>query len=183
MHNRNRVELIVGGSVLALGLISLASVLFKINFWRFIWPLLIIGLGAAIILRPKYLDQDFKSNFRFLGEYRRKGVWLVENQEHWAFINDLKLNLTEAVIPAGEVPTLRFIGFVSDLKVVVPADLGLDVHLSAFVTELNGIGSKSSFIMSSVDRKNEVYDSAEKKVKIEVLSFVGTIKVRTEQAL
>jgi len=48
-----RWQIVFGITLIVLGLFSLIDVFFNINPWRYFGPLLLIGLGILLILRPR----------------------------------------------------------------------------------------------------------------------------------
>jgi hypothetical protein len=167
---------IIGVGILA----TIASVL-QINLWRVLWPLLLIGLGVYILLRPRMDDPGLPGEFAFVGEIRRKGFWTVEPQEIWAFVGDIAIDLTSATVPEGET-LIKITGFVTEVKMTVPAKLGVAVETTAFVGDLDLFGFRQERIVVSMEERSSNYDQAARRVRIATTAFVADVKVHQEAA-
>src|SRR6266508_4038520 len=104
---RSRGQLYFGAILVALGLISLLSIVFQVNFGALCFPIGMIAVGVWIVFRPKLsslglASKDMVSDVTLLGERRRRGNWTVRNEEFWMGVGDIDLDLTQAVIPSGE---------------------------------------------------------------------------------
>ena len=54
---RNTPQLILGGFLILLGLLAILSQVLKVDFGQLCWPVLLILLGLAILLRPRWLSR------------------------------------------------------------------------------------------------------------------------------
>lgn len=173
---RNQGQLLFGGLFIFFGLLFLIGTVFNINVWAFCWPIGLILLGVWILLRPQ-LSPGTQVRVTPLGNVRRDGAWRVANEEHWIFVGDVDLDLTRADIPAGE-STLRFFGFVNDITLIVPQGIGIAVSSTAFVTDSNVLGQKEETFVMPYAFTSDDYAAAERKVRLETMCFVASIKVR-----
>jgi lia operon protein LiaF len=173
---KKRVQVTVGIAIIVFGCLLLISNLLQINLWSYLWPLFLIGLGVWVLLRPR-LSLGAPTQYRLLGEIRERGRWTVQNREVWGFISDVDLDFTEAKIPAGET-TLRFHGFVGDIDLTIPEDVGLYVTSTAFVTSAKTFGVKQDYLLTGYETENSAYRDAERRVRIELLNFVTDLNVR-----
>ena len=114
---------------------------------------------------------------KVLGEINRRGPWRVVDEEFWAFISDMKLDMIEADFPYG-MTKLRIISFVGDIKITIPADVGVSVTSTAFVSDVKLPDYKETSIFAPVEWRTDNYKLAESKIEIEATCFVGDIKVR-----
>jgi lia operon protein LiaF len=87
--------------------------------------------------------------------------------------------LTKYDVPAGET-LIRGVAFVSDVEIFVPADVGLAIDLSSFVStlKLQGQEEETAFL-SPLNWRSDGYKAMERRVRFELTQFVGDIKVRT----
>ncbi|HEX6303986.1 MAG TPA: hypothetical protein VFZ76_07335, partial [Anaerolineales bacterium] len=99
---RNRGQLILGGFLLFLGLVSLLSVIFNVDLGAFCWPIGLILVGVWLLVRPRYTRTESDTFIRPIGDLHRRGTWQVADQEIWIIIGDTDLDFTEAIIPTGE---------------------------------------------------------------------------------
>jgi predicted membrane protein len=173
-----RGEILVGVLLVLIGFVALVSNVFNIDFGLICWPLFFIFLGVWIIARPRMVSEDTRVHPILLGDLRRSGEWEVSDQEIWAFIADVDLDFTQAAIPDGET-MIKMYGFVGDLDVTLPAEVGFKVNSYGFVTDARILGEKrNGFFLQPLQETSENYEMASKKVSISLLAFVGDIKVR-----
>jgi len=118
------------------------------------------------------------SHIAFVDEAERAGPWVLANEEHWAFVLDATFDLTKADIPPGET-LIRAFGFVNDVEILVPADVGLALDLASFVTSLKIDGVEEDSFLAPVHWRSDGYKGLERRVRFEMTQFVGDVKVRT----
>lgn len=175
---RNQTQLFFGLLVILIGVLFLIGNLFDISIGAFCWPIGLILVGLWLIMRPRMAGPDTNTNFLFLGDSERSGQWTVTDEEFYVFIGDMDLDFTKADIPVGETE-IRAYGFISDIDMFVPADVGVAVHSSAFVTSFKagGEGDEDSFLMP-LNWQSDNYKVAERKIRLEGGHFIADIKVR-----
>ncbi len=110
-----RWQIFLGILLIVLGLFSLFELMFQINLWRFVGPLLLVALGIWLVLRPQLAGSDVNVQMPILGDLRKTGVWEATNHEIWMLAGNNRLDFTEASFPNGEA-TIKIIGFVADVK-------------------------------------------------------------------
>ena len=170
-------QIIFGIILIILGLFSLVEVLFEIDLGRFLFPLILIGLGLLIIFRHQLADRDAEVRMPFIGDFRKTGQWEARRHEIWWFVGDTRLDFSEAVFPGGE-SIIKIFGFVNEVKILIPEDVGMKMASSAFLNDYHGIDRQEERFFGVVDYQTENYGSAEKKVTIQINSFVGNVHVR-----
>jgi predicted membrane protein len=153
---------------------------FKINFWAICWPTALILTGIALLLSPRFINPGQNVKFQPLADVRRKGDWLVENEEIWLLVGDIRLDMTGAEIPVGETK-IRTMGFVGDIRLTLPPDVGYRITSFAFLNELRTPEEgKSSTFVSTVRRESEGYQEANRKIHLDGMYFVADIRVRRD---
>jgi len=174
---RSRAQWFFGGILILIGFLLLLSNLFNVDFGVFCWPTLFILIGVIILLRPRMLPTD--TNFKFipLGDVRRKGEWQIQPEEFWVFLGSLYLDLSEAQLPVGET-TYRIFSFIGDIRVYLPEGMGVSVSNIAFISDDRYMGMKRGGLFVPVEWSSEGYEEAERKLRIERYSFLGSVKVR-----
>ena len=177
----NRRQIIIGALVIIFGLVLLLEAIFDIEIWGLLCPAALIGLGVLWIIRPRISDGDADVHIFFIHNSRRRGVWAASNEEFWGFAIDLNLDMTEAEIPIGE-SIIRTYGFVTELRLMLPEDVGLSVNTMAFVTEDRILGQREDRILAPVAWKSENYQTAERKLRIEANSFVVDVRVKPSES-
>lgn len=174
---KSRVQVIFGGGLIILGLIYLVSNLFNIDLGDFCLPTVFILIGVLILLRPRMLPTD--TNFRILplGDIRRIGQWEVKGEEFWIFLGTLHLDLSEAEFPQGDA-TYRIFSFLGDVRIYLPEPIGVKISNMAFIADDRYLGEKRSGFFTPVEWSSDGYEGAEKKLMIERVAFLGSVKVR-----
>ena len=173
---KKRAQVTVGIAIIVFGCLLLISNLLQINLWSYVWPLFLIGLGVWVLLR-RGRSPGAPTIYRLLSETRRRGSWTVRDEEIWSFISDVDLDFTEALIPAGET-TLRFNGFVGDIDLKAPDDVGVFIASTAFLTSVRAFGVKQDYLLTGYETENSTYRNAERRIRIELLHFVTELNVR-----
>ena len=178
---QNRGQLILGGLLILFGVMFLISNFFNIDFGALCWPSLIILVGVWIIVRPRMVSEDTDLRMWVFGDHTRRGDWQAGDQEIWSFIGDINLDFTEAELKTDEI-SLKIYCFVADIDLTLPEDLGLSISWFGFVTD-GRIGDKRlGGFVSPVRYQSENYESASKKLNLEMVSFVGDLKVHSPRA-
>jgi hypothetical protein len=177
---RQRGLITIGSVFLALGLISLLSTLLNIDFGALCFPLFLIFVGLLIIIRPRMLPPERGLNMRLLGDLRFAGDWSPKDLEVWSFVGNVRLDMSESPPPEGETK-FRVISFVGDTRILVPREVGVAVSSTGFVGDVWIDGQKHGGILSPVAYRSEDYDAQPRRIHAEVVSFVGTTRIKTTQ--
>lgn len=176
---RNQGQLVLGLLVIFIGMVLLSGNIFDVNLWVLCWPSLLILLGLSLLFRPQLVGSRPEARWRLLGDIRRDGIWQVSDEELWIGIGDVQLDLTEAEIPPGET-RIRIWIFVGDVRLYVPADVGVTVSSTALVASVRIFGQKQDVFLTPRRFASEEYDEAERKIRLETTAFVGDIKVERQ---
>lgn len=174
---RNQGQIVIGALIILIGLMFLIGNVFDVNVWAFCWPVGLILLGVWLLLRPQLVGADTAVRLKLLGDIHRDGLWQVANEEFWIGVGDIDLDMTRADIPVGETE-IRVFGFVGDVDVFVPEGVGIAVSSAAFVTDARVLGQKHDDIMFSLHQASDDYETAERKIRLKVTSFVADIKIK-----
>jgi len=174
---RNRGPLFIGALLVIFGVVLLLGNLFQINIWELCWPIGLILLGVWLLFRPRLALPGTFVNIRFIENEKRYGVWQVGTEEFWSFIGDVRLDMTQATIPTGET-TFHLYGFIGDLDILLPKDVGLSVSSTAFLTSarINGRKGDSFFLPATYSSEN--YASVERKIRLESYFFIADLDAR-----
>ena len=175
---RNQGMALIGALLMVAGIFFLLGNLFDFNLWAVCFPLGLILLGLFVLFRPRMVGPDTTSHVAFVDEAERAGPWALTHEEHWSFVLDATFDLTKADIPPGET-LIRAFGFVNDVEIIVPADVGLALDLASFVTSLKIDGAEEDSFLAPVHWRSDGYKGMERRVRFELTQFVGDIKVRT----
>ncbi|TFG68804.1 MAG: hypothetical protein E4H27_07660 [Anaerolineales bacterium] len=176
---RQKFQITMGVIIISFGLILLVSNLTGIRLWSYIWPLILISLGIWMVMRPARFNRDSTMQFRFLGgiPYRNNGT--VKDENIVSFIGDVHMDLTRAKILPGETH-IGLRGFVGDIDIIVPADIGIAVTSSAFVTSATAFGYKQDYFLTPFELKSDNFVSTERKISFDLGFFVTNLNVTKE---
>ena len=160
-----------------IGLLYILAIIFDIDLRGSFCAILLILLGVWLLLRPRILPDTPSGQFRFFGDVIRRGAWQVENQEFWAFIGDVKLDLSEVELPEGET-VIRSYCFIGDMRVIAPQGLALSISSTAFITETRLFGEKRDGFIGPCEIATPGYEQSSRRLRLETLAFIGGLKVR-----
>ena len=172
-----RWQIVIGVGLILLGLFALIEVLTGIDLWGLVFPLVLVGIGVLLILRPKISGREVQVEMPILGDVRKKGTWLIGNHEIWLLVGSTRLDFTHAEFPEG-VGIIKLFGFVNEVKVILPEDVGLRIESNAFVSEFRSPEGKQERILTSLSYETPGFENAEKRVQIQTLGFVSEIQVK-----
>ena len=172
-----RGYLVIGAALIVLGLLALISSWTHVDFWALALPLLVISAGVYILVRPRYAPRGGAMHIQPLGNIKRIGAWTAVDEELWILIGDAIFDLSQATLPPGET-VIRVLGFVGDLKLVVPDTVPIAVTSVAFLTGSRIFGAKRDTFLQPFETATEGYADAESRIRFESWRFVTTVKVR-----
>ena len=175
MHNRGHYH--VGIILIVVGVIFLIARILDISIWGIFWPLILMGLGVWLLLRHRTIDPDTSVSQKFIGDIRREGSWQVTNEEIQIFIGDVELDMTRATIPDGMIK-IRIFGFIGDVDILVPRDVGLSVSTTGFITDAKVLGHKEDKFLSGIHRTSDNYEKAKQKIQLETNFFINDLTVK-----
>ena len=173
---RKNGQIIVGVALIVAGLLYMLGYLFDVSIWSFIWPLALIALGVWVIMRPRMVSEGTEVTVKLLGDVKRDGVWQVTDEEVWLLLGDVKVDMTQAEIPAGET-SLCVYGLIADIKLIVPHDVGVSLMSTAFVSDVKALGQKQDRFLSPARMMSDGYETAECKIRLQVIAFIADVKV------
>jgi lia operon protein LiaF len=174
----SRWQVYVGAAIIAVGVIFLIGTVVDIDPWAICFPIVLILAGVLVLLRPQLFTTG---RLKLLGTVRRHGTWQVSDEEFYVGIGDVHLDMTNADIPEGET-RIRVLFGVGNVNVRVPEGVGVSVSSIGFVTDVKVLGRKQVGFFTPFEVTSDDYQTAEKKVYLETVNFVGDVKVRQLQA-
>lgn len=173
----NRGQLFWGLGIILLGVLFLIGNLTNIDVSAYCWPAALILVGLWLILRPRTTAPGTVDTTKVIGDIDRSGAWTVTAEDFFGFVMDLDMDMTQAIIAPGRT-LLRVYGFVTDLELLVPKDVGVRVSPGAFYAETKINGIKEEQFLSAMAAQTANYDTAERQVLVETRSFVTEVTVR-----
>jgi hypothetical protein len=177
----NRGYLFIGAALIVLGLLALISSWIGVDFCALALPLFLIAAGISIILRPRFAPPGAAMHIRLLGNIRRTGAWAALDEELWVLVGDAIFDLTQAALPPGET-VIRVLGFVGDLKLIVPDTVPVAITSVAFLTTSRVFGARKDTFLEPFETATEGYAAAESKLRFENWRFVTGVKVRRPES-
>jgi len=169
-------QIIFGIVLIIFGLFSLLDILFEIDLGRFIFPLILIGLGLLIIFRHQLAEPGVEVRMPIIGDVRKSGGWQADKHEIWWFVGTTRLDFSNAVFPTGEAK-IKIFGFVNDVKIFLPEDVQIQLGSFAFLSDYHGITRREERFFGILEDRTDDYAIAEKKAVIQINSFVADIHV------
>ena len=176
-----RGYLVIGAALIVLGLLALISSWIGVDFCALALPLLVIAAGVYILLRPRFAPRGAAMHIQPLGNIKRIGAWTAVDEELWILIGDAIFDLSQATLPPGET-VIRVLGFVGDLKLVVPDTVPVAITSVAFLTPSRIFGAKKDTFLEPFETASEGYAAAESRLRFESWRFVTGVKVRRPES-
>ncbi|MBA4419589.1 MAG: hypothetical protein C0391_00385 [Anaerolinea sp.] len=171
-----RWQVIIGSLLIFFGVIALVNAIWHIQLGRYLWPIIFIAAGVLLLVKPK-LPGSWLWDWISVNHAVRKGEVFAREETRNGFIGDTTIELTEAELPVGEMHyTLK--GFIGDITLRVPAEVGVKVRANNFMGEIDMFGDESTGIMAPVEAQTANYGNAVKKVVVDMNYFIGELKVR-----
>jgi predicted membrane protein len=174
---RNNTQIFIGVAILVIGLVSLIGSIFDVDMGNFLCPTALILVGVWLLVRPRLVSPGTAFTTRLLGDVRRRGEWQVADEEIHLGVGDIKLDMASANIPIGET-RIRAFGLVNSIILVVPQEVGVAVSSMAFLTEAKIFGQKHSQFFSAFYLASEEYETAQRKVCLDLTYFVADITIK-----
>lgn len=166
-------------ALIGFGALYLVANLLNLDADKLFWPLILILVGGILIFRPDIFRIDPDVKLGFVRNLDLDGNWKVENKSYMNFVGEFDLDLREAEIPAGET-VIRLSGFVNEVKLRVPEDIGVRVDTSAFVTEGQPFDAeKTTYLLNGMHYKSEGYETAKQKIHLEMNCFVADVRLKS----
>lgn len=113
-----------------------------------------------------------------LGDIRKSGSWEAIRHEFWWFVGETRLDFSGAIFPEGEAK-IKIFGLVNDVKIYLPEDVGLRVRSFAFHSDFHGTEKREERIFESLDERTANYETAKKRVEVQIISFVAEIRINS----
>jgi hypothetical protein len=163
--------------LIVLGVISFLNTYFNLHLWRFVWPALLILIGAWFIFSPRAAERFTFTRFIFLGDVQWQTGQDLKGDHFLAGIGDFDLDLNQALIPVGETE-IKITAFIADISVRQAADVGLSLNSNAVITSAKVMGEKEDDLFYPFAYESENFTAAEKKVRFNVQSLISDVKIK-----
>jgi hypothetical protein len=177
MNNRSRI--ILGAVIAGLGVLLLLGHLLDLDLGQFCWPVGLMVVGAAILLRSRTLPSGTEHTLLPFGDLRRRGAWQVHDEEIWMLVGDARFDLSEANVPEGET-TIRLYGLVGDVDVVAPPSVAVRIASTAFLNDLRVPGRKEDLFLTTARwaSASAEAESSTRRVSFEIGALIVDLDVK-----
>lgn len=173
----NRGMFVLGSILIGLGIIFFLGTVFQIDIGAFCLPVALIVAGVLLVLRPNLSGRGGAGRVVLVGDVDRRGDWQVDDAEYWVGVVDMDLDMTQARIAEGET-VINSYGFVTDLTLRIPQDVGYMLDGAGFVVQGEVYGRKTENILAPVHIESPNYASASRRIKVNVVGFVVELKIK-----
>ena len=168
-------QVLFGILIIIIGLAFLLGNVFQIDVGELCFPTGLILLGVWLLLRPKLVGPDTALRMRIFGPIRRSGTWSVGDEEIWLFIGDVRLDMTQADLAAGEAH-IRVFSFISNVRLQVPEGVAVSLSSMAFINDVRLFSKRRSGFLIPVHLSSDDYEAAERKVHLETMAFISDMR-------
>lgn len=169
-----------------------------INLWQVFWPLVIIFIGLSFMLpsswkKPRVYvinrhgdKKKFKSKIISHGDSESallgsinigKEPWVLEDSSYHIGVGEARIDLSKAFIKEGETK-LQVSGCTGEIVLIIPDDVAVDVNASLDLGSVTVFERNHSGTPKCVTYKSHDYDTAYKKLLIDVKLNVGEIVIK-----
>jgi hypothetical protein len=173
----NRGMLILGSILIGLGALFFIGSVLHIDIGALCFPIALILAGVWLAFRPNLSGRGGPANVVLIGDHKRRGDWQVDDAEFWVGVGDIDLDMGQAFIPQGET-VLHCYGFVNEMTLRLPPDVGYAITASAFVANAKVMGRKTETILSPLQLESPDFASAARRIRVEAVGFVVEIKIK-----
>lgn len=174
--------LILGVLLLLAGAFSLASLVFQIDFWAVCFPVGLIALGVVLLFRERLFPPGGGSQLLLAGSIRRQGSWQVRDENLYLFAGDVRLDFRSAVFPPGD-SAIQVYGFVGDIELIAPPEIGVALTTSAFLASANLWGHKNDYFFTPHEEQSPGFERAERRVHVGLTYFIADLDALQAPAL
>ena len=120
-----------------------------------------------------YARQHIVASIRWGG----KEAWTLRSSELSVAIAEIRIDLTNAIFEEPSV-VLALQGVIGDIDILVPEDVGLDVHIQAAVGEIRVAGERTSGFMNRLAWRSPNFETAEQRLRLEIAYAVADVDVK-----
>jgi len=172
---RTRGFMYIGVILIVFGLLALVSNITGINYSAFCFPAGLIIVGLWVLVRPGMVKNS-SVEFNILGDHKHEGAWTVKPGEIWSGIGSVKLDFTSADVPAGET-FIHIYSIIGDVSLRPGENVGLELTTNGLINTIKWMGAKQDNFLNSVQMATSNFAQAERKVRVEVTTLIGDVKV------
>jgi len=173
---RNRSLVVIGAAIVVYGLVLLLGAIFHIDVGKLCLPAILIAVGIYIMARPALVGPNTAWQVSLFGPVRRGSDWPGKDEEIWLLIGDVRLDLSQAQIPAGETQ-VRIMSFIGNVRLWVPPGVGVSIDSTALISTVRAFGEKQESFVAPAHLESEGYEATERRIRLEHFSFISEARV------
>jgi len=117
-----------------------------------------------------------------LGDIEMAGPMILGPSRYETFIGEVKLDLTQAVIPEGET-VISVNTVLGEIRVLAPADVGVAVRVGTLLGSTEVLGRKGGSVSADEMAVTDDYATASRRLRIEARTVLGDVAIRRAKAL
>ena len=167
---------ILGAALLFVGLLVIFTRFSGENLLMVLLPYVLIGFGFLFLVSPNLIPANANQNVQFIGEYRQNYLDAQLDKTIYMGVGDVDLDFTHIDLPQGDT-VLKIVCFAAGIRLKFGTDTAYKINSNAFVSEVRAIDCKQEFIVAPCEYKSGHYPSSDRRIKIEILSFISDISI------
>lgn len=175
---RKNISNFLGLLLIFIGITAIIHRITGFNLWNYLFPTLLVLIGLFLIFKPKFITGTGASTIQFIGEIEKTSHWIVQSQEMWMFVGDIKLDFREAQIPDG-LSELHIFGFVNDIRIIQTPNAAFAYKTNAIISDNRINNQKNETFLNTFEVQDPNFDTSLKKVKIQSWAFVNETRIES----
>jgi len=169
-----RGQILVGGVLVAAGLLALMDLWLDISLWPLLFPLLLIGLGVWVLRRPQSVAAGTRVTQRLLGDVRRRQS--VGDEDIFVLLGDVKIDWSASLWPETPV-TVWVSSLLGDIRIRVPEGVAVSVNSRAALGTLRLDGRKRDASFALIHVQTDDYGTAAHRLDLHVVHLLGDVTI------
>lgn len=169
-------QVVLGITLILMGLFTLIRLFFKVDLWKFVFPVVLIGVGIFLILRANMIEKNKPLMMRLFGDIRKAGEREIKNEEYWLLAGDIQLDYASSVVPEGETEIKLFLGF-GDIRLTVPDGVGVKMTCDSMISEIQSAMGKEEHIFQQSIFETPGYALMVQKLRFQTSGVVNIVRL------
>jgi predicted membrane protein len=171
-----RKGVFLGAALLFIGLLALFARFSGENLALVFLPFVLIAFGLLFLVSPNLIPANSNQTVKFIGEYRPNYLSDHMHDTIYMGIGDVDLDFSHMDLPEGDT-VVRIICFAAGIRLKFNQNTAYKINSNAFVSEVHAADCKEEFVVSPCEYKSKPYSSCDRRIKVEILSFVSDISI------
>lgn len=176
MNHPSSWRAFAGGLLVLLGVLLLLAALGVLGAgaaWGIFWAVVLIVAGAVVLLRRGSRSVRSVRSGAAVGEIRMGDTpWDFHDMETNMAAGQMRVDLSKARVPQGET-RLKVKGGMGKIEILVPASLAISVQAEVGAGSITILGNKADGVGRQLQFVSPGYESADKKVKMDLSLMMG----------